>query len=111
MSEMGSGCLLRSSRDRVLAFQMAPVPSGEEVTREKALETAPICDCSCLGNTLAPGGYPTSTSRAGGSGGGPGCEGVTKVWFQMCAPTGTLRGHQERGKAGLKDEGQCVGMC
>lgn len=63
----GGGCLLRSSRDRVLAFQIAPVPSGEEVTREKARKSRPpICDCSCLGNTAGAGGTPTSTSRAGG---------------------------------------------
>ena len=37
----GGGCLLRSSRDRVLAFQIAPVPSGEEVTREKACKSRP----------------------------------------------------------------------
>lgn len=74
------GCALRFSRDGVLAFQIAPIPAGEEVTRENAFGSPlPSPGCSCPGDTAGAGGTPTYTSRAGGSGGGTRMLGATKV--------------------------------
>lgn len=66
--------------------------------------TPPSSGCSCSGDRAGAGGTPTSTTRAGGSEVGPGCEGATKVTTNVL-PRGT-GGSPGEWKAGLKDEGQ-----
>ena len=77
----GGGCLLRSSRDRVLAFQIAPVPSGEEVTREKARKSRPpIRRLQLSWEHGRRRRYPHFHLQGRGvPGAEPGCEGVTKA--------------------------------
>lgn len=72
----GGGCALRSSGDEVLAFQIVPIPAGEEVTRENDRQSLPHPQTAAV---LAPKVPPPPLPGQGVPEVGPGCVGVTKV--------------------------------
>lgn len=96
----GGGCALCSSGDGVLAFQISPVPAGEEVTGENAFGSSPPLHplvAAVLRTRLASEVPPPPPPVRGRSGGGARMRGGDQS-LNKCAPKGALGGRQERGR-------------
>lgn len=100
-SEMGRRLCPPLLRDGVLAFQIAPIPAGEEVTKENAFGSIPPPQlhphaAAVLGTQPAPEVPPPPPPGQGVPEVGQDARGRPKS-EQMCSQ-GALVGRQERGR-------------